>query len=359
MAEEAEEQNKSEEATPFKLERARRRGMLARGTDLGFFVGLLSVAIAAQLSGTVVIGRLAETMRQALASTSSAPHETLPTLIRGWAGSIAVAAALVLPVVLVVAIAVTAEIVQNRGLVFTAAPLKPDFTRLNPAKGLKRLFSLRMLKELGKNVLKIAIYGGGAHLLISNVANEAGYRARNGRQLAELLSDSAARLLLMFLFLAAAFALLDQLIARREFGRQMRMSRREMTREVREREGEPRQKQKRRQMLTEIIKQAAASTNVKGADVLIVNPVHFAIALRYRPEESDAPVIQAMGRNLWAQRMRTSAQRESIVIVRNPALAQALYRQSRVGQRIGAEHFVAVADIYIMLRRALSEGAGN
>lgn len=357
MAEESQEQNKSEEATPFKLDRARRRGMLPRGTDLGFFAVLLALAIAAQLAGTALIDRLAGTMRQALASAGASSGETFPALVQGWGNSLAVAGALALPLLLVVTIGVTIEIVQNRGLICTAAPLKPDFSRLNPAKGLKRIFSLRMLKELGKNILKIAIYGGGVYLFIRSVADEAGLRARDGRQLAELMAESAGRLLLLFLFLAAAFALLDQLISRREFARQMRMSRRELTREQREREGEPRQKQKRRQILTEIIKQAAASTSVKGADVLIVNPTHYAVALRYRPEESDAPMVQAKGRNLWAQRMRKTAEREGIVIVRNPALARALFREGQVGRAIGQTNFVAVADIYIMLRRALAEGS--
>ncbi|MBN8502554.1 MAG: EscU/YscU/HrcU family type III secretion system export apparatus switch protein, partial [Sphingomonadales bacterium] len=190
----------------------------------------------------------------------------------------------------------------------------------------------------------------GEHLTLINPA----YMTR---QLAEVIGDTAGGLLLLFIFLAAAMALIDQLIARREFARQMRMSRREITREHREREGEPRQKQKRRQILGEIIKQAAAAANVKGADVLIVNPTHYAVALRYRPEEGNAPIVQARGRNLWARRMRDTARREGIVIVRNPALARALYNEGQIGRPIGQANFVPVADIYIALQRALREAS--
>jgi flagellar biosynthetic protein FlhB len=133
------------------------------------------------------------------------------------------------------------------------------------------------------------------------------------------------------------------------------MSRRDVTREVREREGEPRQKQKRKLILAEILKQAAAASDMKGADILIVNPIHYAVALRYRAEDGDAPVIQARGRNAYARRMRETARRDGIVIVRNPRLARALFHEGTVGKQIGQAHFVAVADLYIMLRRTLEK----
>lgn len=354
MAEGGEETNKSEDASSFKLERARRKGMLARGSDLGFLSALLALAVAMQISGEDLLRYSGQAMRNGLRGAGANAGSMQPVLERAWNDVLGLTAALLLPLLLFVVISVPLEIIQNRGMVFSAEPLKLDFSRLNPAKGLKRLLSLRMLKELGKNLLKLAIYGGGAFLFIRSVAETAGRSARDGRQLASVIAGSAGRLLLLFIFLAAAIALLDQLLARREFARQMRMSRREVTREHREREGEPRQKQKRRQILAEIIKQAAAAANVKGADVLIVNPVHFAVALRYRAEEGDAPIVQARGRNLWARRMRERAEREGIVIVRNPALARALYKHGQVGRPIGQNEFVVVADIYIALRRALA-----
>lgn len=356
MAEGGEESNKSEDATPFKLDRARRKGMLARGTDLGFLASLLSLAIAVQLAGDNVIAVLTGAMRRSFSLSQAGSADPLPLLAGRWSDGVEVMTTLILPLALFMVIAVTIEIVQNRGFIFAVAPLKPDFTKLNPAKGLKRLFSLRMLKELLKNLVKLGLYGTAAYLFIAGVAREVGPVARDGRQLASVMIGESGRLLLLFIFLAAAITILDQLLARREFAKQMRMSRREVTREVREREGEPRQKQKRRQILNEIIKQAASAANLKGADILIVNPVHYAVALRYRPEENDAPVVRARGRNLWAQRMRKMAEREGVVVIRNPALARALYRDARIGQPIGGDHFVAVADIYIALRRALAGG---
>jgi flagellar biosynthesis protein FlhB len=359
VAEGGEEQDKSEAATPFKLERARRKGMVARGTDLGFVSALLGLSIAAELGGGPLIDRMVVAMRRSFAQLIPAgadAHHVAAIAGREMAATVGV---LALPVLVLLVLGVLFELVQIRGLVFSAEPLKPDFSRLNPAKGLKRLFSMRMLKELGKNVLKFVVYVAAAFLFIRSTAHELAAQASSGGELARVLAHVAGRLLLLFIVLAAGMALLDQVLARGEFARQMRMSRREVTREVREREGEPRQKQRRKQILSELIKQASAAAGVKGADVLIVNPTHYAVALRYDPEEYDAPVIQARGRNAYARQMRDAARREGVAIVRNPRLARALYHRGYLGHPIGTTEFVAVADIYLMLRRALQAREGS
>lgn len=353
MAEQSGEQDKNEDATPFKLDQARRRGMVARGTDLGFFSALLGLAVAAQIAGLELLDMLKTGMWRSFVGMMPRAAETRSVESAASQMMVNVASALAVPGLVILVIIVLIEIVQLRGLSFSSTPLKPDFSRLNPAQGLKRLLSARMLKELAKNVAKLALYSLAAFFVIRHEANVLALQASDGRQLAGVLAGAAARLLLLFIVLAAVVALGDQLMARRDFAKQMRMSRREVTREVREREGEPRQKQKRRQILAEILQQAGAGANVKGADVLIVNPTHYAVALRYTTEGGDAPIVQARGRNLYAQRMRETARREGITIVRNPRLARALYYESRIGDPIGAKHFVAVADIYIMIRRAL------
>jgi flagellar biosynthetic protein FlhB len=347
------EQDRSEDATPFKLEQARRKGNVARGVDLGFFTSLIALAVAAELVGEGLIDGLALAMRRSFALVVPMATDVSYALAGASREAMAIAAMLALPALVLLLLAIVVEIVQLRGLVFSAEPLKPDFSRLNPAKGLKRLFSMRMLIELAKNVVKFTIYCTAAFLFIRDAAGKMALRATSGRDLAGLLAEAAGGLLLLFVILAAAFALLDQLLVRRQFAKQMRMSRREVTREAREREGEPRQKQKRKQILAEILKQAAGAADMKGADILIVNPVHYAVALRYRPEDGDAPIVQARGRNAYARRMRDVARRDGIVVVRNPRLARALFHEGTLGRPIGSAHFVAVADIYIMLRRAL------
>ncbi|HEX8513230.1 MAG TPA: EscU/YscU/HrcU family type III secretion system export apparatus switch protein [Allosphingosinicella sp.] len=163
---EGQEQNRSEEATPFKLKRAREKGQVARGMDLGFVAGLLALAAFAVFAGDRLVAGLAQLMRQALAASGSSggdPREAA-----------ALAAALYRPAIqplillggTVLMVVLFLEIVQLRGLFFTAHPLKPDFSRLNPAKGFKRIFSMRMLKEALKNVVKMAAYSTVTILLI-------------------------------------------------------------------------------------------------------------------------------------------------------------------------------------------------
>jgi flagellar biosynthesis protein FlhB len=358
MAEETTEQNKSEDATPFKLQRARQRGMVARGRDLGFVSVLVGAAIVAQMRGAELVSALSQAMRTSLVGLARSGSD--PQAVRHAAGDLSggLAIALLLPGLILMAICATVEVGQNRGVTFSWEPLQPDFSRLNPATGLKRLFSAQMLKEAGKSVLKFAVYTLAAVLFVRNAAMTLAARSHDPGQLVALFTQSAGRLLLMFILLAAGLAIVDQLLARGEFARRMRMSRRELTREMREREGEPRIKKKRRQLLRDIVSQARAATEVKGADIVVVNPTHYAVALRYRPEQDEAPVIHARGRNAWALRMREAARREGIAIVHNPSLARSLFNQGRLGKPIGRDHFVAVADIYITLRRVAGQRAG-
>jgi len=357
MAQEGTEQDKSEAATPFKLDRARRRGLVARGMDLSFVASLIAVAIIAQTTGARLFTALAQETRRTLVGGIASAAQPAQVGSIAYSAVSSVVAVLIMPLFLLLAVCVGVDLIQNRGLIFSAEPLKPDFSRLNPAAGFKRLFSFKLLKEMAKSVLKLALYSGAAYLFIRGLVAQRGVEASSGANIPHILVDAGARLLFLFVMLAAFIAVLDQLLARRDFANQMRMSKREITREAREREGEPRQKRKRKQILAEILKQAAAAANVKGADVLIVNPTHFAVALRYTAQGGDAPVVQARGRNFWAQRMRRSAEREGITIVRHPTLARALYREGEVGRMIAPRHYVAVADIYIALRRALKQSA--
>lgn len=351
MAEQSEEQDKTEAATPFKLERARKKGTVARGMDLGFLAMLVGIAGVAQMFGSDFAAETSEMMRRAFAigmthaDDPRAASELADTLGRSMLWPV-VATGLFIAIFLVLV-----DIIQLRGIIFSAEPLKPDFSRLNPAKGLKRVFSLRMLKETAKSVLKMAIYAGSTIILIKTILTEDGLRAASGTQLAKVMVEGATSILLLFMALALLFAAIDQIIVRREFSKQMRMSKRELTRENRDREGDPRQRQKRRQIHAEYVKQSSAIANVAGSDVLIVNPEHYAVALSYLPGKMEAPEVRARGRNAFALRMRAEARRLGITIVENPELARALYGKARVGASIPQSSFPAVADIYIMLRR--------
>ena len=349
---EGQEQNRTEQATSFKLKKAREKGMVARGRDLGFVAGLIGLAAFATMAGARLIELLAHIMRRALSSgieTANDPQATAALsgrLLWPLLTPVALFGITLLAVVLLV------EVVQLRGLSFSAFPLKPDFSRLNPAKGFKRLFSLRALKEAAKAIAKLTIYGAIATLVIHAAVDSQTPRLTDAAGLSRMLHDQGMRLLLVFIVAAAAFAVIDQVLARGEFGKQMRMSRREVTREHREREGDPRQKSKRKQLHAGFVKQAKGLGNLPGSDLMIVNPRHFAVALAYRPGEMVAPEVTAKATDRQALQLKAAARRHGIPIFEAPALARALFRETEMGQAIAPARYHAVAQFYHQLREA-------
>lgn len=356
---EGQEQNRSEEATPFKLRRAREKGQVARGMDLGFVGSLLALAIFTLFAGPAFAMRLGELMRRSLGAGAGVAGDPAAALAVVREVYWLAFEPLVLLGVAIVLLLVFLELVQLRGFLFTTAPLKPDFTRLNPATGLKRLFSARMLKETLKNIVKCAVYAGLAWLTVTGAVSMFGDTLADAGSLGRAMASGGRRLLLAFICAAFVFMVLDQLIARGEFRKQMRMSRREVTREAREREGEPRLKQKRRQLHQEMRKQAEGLGKLDGSDFIVTNPEHFAVALAYDPRKVDAPVVRARGRNHFAQLMKRKARLLGLPVIADPALARALYRDCRADEPIGSRHFHAVARHYAALRQRAEEASGG
>lgn len=349
---EGQEQDRTEEATPFKLKRAREKGQVARGMDLGFVGSLLAFAAFILLAGQSFAGKLGELMRLSLtvgidqAGDPSAVLATIKAIY--W---IAFQPLLVMGAIIAVVL-ITLELLQLRGFIFTLTPLKPDFGRLNPAKGLKRIFSLRMVKETLKNIAKMAVYAAIAWLMITSAARIYGDTLQDALSLSRALEGAAKRLLFAFLCAAILFMMLDQVMARREFGKQMRMSRREVTRETKDREGEPRLKQKRRELHGEMRKQAEGLGQLAGSDFVVTNPDHFAVALAYQPDRMEAPMVRAKGRNHFAQLLKRKARLLGIPLIADPALARRLFREADAGKPISPAHFHDVARHYGRLRRA-------
>jgi flagellar biosynthetic protein FlhB len=352
MAEASQEQNRSEEATPFKLQRAREKGSVARGIDLSFFAGLLALAGFLTVAGEALIGHLAEMMRRALAAGISGagdPGHAVETVAASYWPALQ---GVVLFGGTIMAIVILLEVIQLRGFVFSAQPLKPDFSRINPAKGIKRLFSMRLLKEALKSVLKMTVYTMVTFLLVRSAIQGAGSAIMDAESLAEAMRSQGMRMLWVFVVLAFAFAALDQILTRGEFRKQMRMSRREVTRESKEREGDPRLKRKRKQLHAEFAKRSAGIGALPGSDMLVVNPQHVSVALAYDRTRPGAPVIRAKARNLHALMMKRQAFRLGIPIIESPALARALYADCETGAEIGEDHYHAVAELYFRLGAA-------
>jgi flagellar biosynthetic protein FlhB len=175
--------------------------------------------------------------------------------------------------------------------------------------------------------------------------------------LSQALFGVGLRLVACFALAAFVFAAFDQVIVRKEFGRNMRMSRRELRREVRDREGEPRLKQKRKQLHAEFASASKSLRGVRDADVIVTNPVHYAVALRYDRATMPAPVVVSRGANGLALRLRKLAFRHNVVIVEDRVLARALYRSCALDGPVPEALYRDVAAVYMRLRKLVPAGA--
>jgi len=352
------ELDKSEQATPFKLQKAREKGTVARGSDLGFFAAMVTFLGYMWISGPSMGGAVAEAAQKTIASGATLADGRFTVLsVIGPLFSSALRPLLLMMASLFV-IVLLFEILQT-GIVFSAQPLKPDFSRLNPASGLKRLFTFRLLIETAKNVLKIGFYGTVSYLIISHVITADVAAVHDASGLMALLARAAFRLLLGFTAVALLFTVLDQLIVRRDFLKKMAMSRREVRRETREREGDPRLKQKRKQLHAEFSKLSQSLRNLKGADVVITNPEHIALALHYDRGTMQAPRVVSLGINRTAQHLKRMALLYGIPVVENRALARALYSRNALNRQIPDHCFQPVADIYNTLRARAEAKEGD
>ena len=339
------ELDKSESASPFKLRRAREKGQVARGIDLGFVTALCAFIAFAWIFGAPLAIAFAEA--SALTLAGSGTLGSAPERLLDQAGVLFFAAFRpVLILALITFLTVGFFEFLQVGPVFSVQILKPDFSRINPVQGLKRLFNVRMLVESIKSVVKLAVYGSITWIVIRNAFDDNRSVIVDGNALLILCASTGFRLILFYALSALGFAVIDQMLARREFAKKMRMSKRELKREHRDREGDPRLKSRRKEFHNEFLKIAASLRSVRAADVILTNPTHYAIALRYSGDSMSAPMIVARGSGILAERIRRIGFTYGVLVIRSPELARALFKTRILEGEIPDKLYPAVADVY-------------
>jgi len=259
---------------------------------------------------------------------------------------------------LLIAAGIGASLVQT-GPVFSFDPLKPDFDRINPASGLKRLFSLRLLFEAGKSLIKLALFGYALYAILEgSMPFLAGLAQTDPRAYARIGMDTAAALLFKLALVLLLVALLDALYLRWDYAKKMMMSRRELTEEHKRREGDPKVRNRIRQLQREMRKRGQALRRVPEADVLITNPRRIAVALLYRRAEMAAPQVIAKGAGELAARMRHLAHRHRVPMFENRKLARTLFLKAQLEGPVPAATFAEVARVlaWVFALRELRAG---
>jgi flagellar biosynthetic protein FlhB len=353
-----ESSEKPEQATPQKLRDAQRKGVSLRSMELSMLVTLLVAGALLLFMVPQVAQRVAaNTHGWILAAGVQHGQVSLPMVVELSEPGINL---LIVQFVLVAGLAALAAAAYG-GIHFSGHPLKPDFSKLNPAKGFKRIFSMHTLAETAKATLKIAallvITAGLSAVLLSHLAAA---QVPNLPRAGVLLLDLTLKVLGWLIVMQLLFAAYDLWYAQRRYMSQLRMTRHEVMEEHKRQEGDPEIRRKRKQIQSGLMAQIRALGNVKNADVVITNPTHVAVALQYLPQRMDAPMVVCTGRGTVAAMMRALARRHRVPQVRQPALARALIAEHRIGETIAREHQQPVVFIYrwLLAQPGLRKPAG-
>lgn len=343
--------DRNEQATPFKLEEARKRGQVARSMEASSLAVLLAALLASYALMQPAVQAMAALLARGLVAPAGLTVDAAGAarlLSTGLLSALSVLAPLLFAVAVM---ALLAGLLQSGGLVFSSTPIKPDFTRLNPAQGFKKLFSARLLYEAVKSTLKLAALAGAAWLALSALLPGALRLAGLPAQALLLkVMDTSGVLMTKLCAVLLVFMLVDLLFVRWEFMRNLRMSKREIEDEHKNREGDPRIRNRQRDIRMQFLKAAGAVSKVADAQVVITNPTHVAVALRYEHGVTPAPLVLAKGAGLLAQQIRRKANKAGVPIVHSPRLARALYQEVPQDAYVPEQWYPPVARILVWLR---------
>jgi flagellar biosynthetic protein FlhB len=342
MAEDA--ANRTEEPTPKRREEARADGRIPQSVEITSATVLLAALLATWRNGDAMLVGLRESMRRSLLAVSKLDL-TPAQLGDVLAGMLHDINGVVIPILSATAVAGFVATVAQIGLQFHGKRLLPDLSKMSPASGFQRIFSSKGLFDLAKAIVKIVLIGWLSWKLIRSA--EGSIIALSGaapRELLAIAGHEVARLVAWVTAVLVVFAAVDYAWQRRQHHQSLRMSRSEVKDEARQSEGDPKIKARLKRAYQEIVK-TRSLVDVPTADVIITNPIHLAVALKYEPGRMGAPKVVAKGAEGMAQRIKDIARQHGVPIMERRSLARAIFRSVPVGGEIPATLYRAVAEI--------------
>jgi flagellar biosynthetic protein FlhB len=342
-------EERTEAPTPKRREEVRKRGQTARSQDLTTAIVLLAGLYTLKLTAGLTLDRLSALLVGHILAVGALDKTAAPgTSVLG------ALAAILPPLLGMLAFAAVAASVLQGGFMFVPGLLTPKWERVNPIAGTKRIFSTQGLLLLLKTLAKFLIVATVATSVIR--AHRAELAALGATELTPalaLLLNLTWELLLKSALAMLALAILDWLWERRRFLQSVRMTKREVQEELRQSEGDPhvraQQKSRRMRFLQQMMR------DVRKADVVVTNPTHYAVALKYDPATMAAPIVLAKGQDYLALKIRQLAVDAHVPVVENKPLAKALYQMVPVGKEIPPELYVAVAEVLAFVFRLRRE----
>ena len=351
---------KTEPASAKRLEQAREEGDVPRSRELATFTVLMTAGSGLWFTGSGIVRQLNETMVSGLALTREQVFDANVLILRVGADIVNVMLAC-LPLALSIMVIALASPLLIGGWLFSAKAFTPNFGKLNPAKGLGNMVSTNALVELFKAIAKTIVVGFVAWLVIMSQKE-----AVLGLALEPLKSGSAHMIDLLgsaFLFIVGGLGLIAAIDGPWQvwhYANKLKMTRQEMIQESKESDGNPQIKAKIRQLQREAARRRMMS-EVPTADVVVTNPTHYAVALKYADGQKGAPRVVAKGADEVAAKIREIARENKVALLEAPALARALHKHTEIGDEIPEALYSAVAEVlaYVFQLRAFSKGGGR
>lgn len=345
MAQESEDgQEKSEEPTERKREQAREKGQVPRSRELTTtFLMLASSILLYSLGGYMGRG-LEGVMKSFLTIDRAVIFGELETARLFW-DAIGQGLMIIAPMALVLLVVAVGTPALLGGWLMTFESMTPSLEKMNPLKGLKRMFGFKGLVELGKGIGKVAVVGSSAWLVYSMFEDD--FLLLSSEPLHQLIAHAADIIFWAFLIMSCSLILIaaiDVPFQLHEHTKQLKMTKQEVKEEFKDTEGKPEVKSKIRQMQHQIA-MGRMMDKVPEADVVVTNPTHFAVALKYDQIHMDAPKVVAKGTDLIAARIREIARENDIPLFEAPPLARALYHTTQIDGEVPSGLYVAVAQV--------------
>ncbi len=344
MAEDDDDASKTEDPTGKRLGDAREKGHVPVSQDVKHLFVLSSVLAVVALLGPW----MAKDLTHALVPFMEQAHQ-IPLDRGGVAsalGQIAIDVAFILafPILIVLIGILAASWLQN-GLLFTTGPLAWDLNKLNPINGFKRMFSLNGLVELVKGIIKVAIIAAIVGVVLwPRLRVPDRFTFQSPAQMLSDLFDLTVLILITIIAVQIIVALADYLYQRWNYTRQLRMTKQEVKEEYKQMEGDPQIKARIRSLRMDKARRRMMAA-VPTADVVVTNPTHYAVALKYDPTTMAAPRLIAKGTDLVALKIRELAEENDVPIVENPPVARALHATVEIDAEIAPDQYRAVAEI--------------
>lgn len=356
MSEQNSGQEKTEEASAHKLKKSKDDGQVARSKDLSTTISLIATLFILKFSAGLFLEGLSDSFRLSYIQFghSEIGLDDLDTLL-GY--NMLVFIKLLAPMLLTSVLVVALSLVPG-GWVFSAKNFAPKLSKLNPIAGLGRIFSAQNWSELLKSVLKVLVLLGVGYVLVRAALPELIALQRSSvPQAISAALNLTFNLILCLMLVFVLFSFIDIPLQRYFFLKKLRMTKQERKEEHKNQEGRPEVKARIKQLQRQML-QRQISKVIKNADVVIVNPTHYAVALKYDSKKAAAPFVLAKGVDETALYMRQMAAKHELEVVEIPPLARAIYFTTQINQQIPAPLYTAVAHVltYILQLKAWRQG---